>query len=73
MGSVEKAKLIKDDIFNLINDNCDILDPINYSIIPNQLGKFRRLDQLYKDNDTFEELGNKYRFGICWNKKNING
>ena len=58
LGSVEKAKSIKDDIFNLINDNCDILDPINYSIIPNQLGKFRRLDQLYKDNDTFEELIN---------------
>ena len=57
-SNVSNTKDFTDDIFKLINDNYDLLDPFNYSIIPNQLGKFKKMEELYRDIDTFEELKN---------------
>ena len=57
-SSVEKTKEFTDDIFNLINENSDLLDPSKYSIIPNQNGKLKKIDELYLDNGIYEELKN---------------
>ena len=46
------------DIFELINNNQDILDPYNYAIIPNQLGDLKKLTDLKTDDNIFEELKN---------------
>ena len=44
------------DLFKFINDNYDILDPENYSIIPNQSGSLSKITELYKDNRLIPEL-----------------
>ena len=54
--TVEGTKKYTDDIFRLINENYEILKPNEYSIFPNQLGELKKLEDLYRDNGTFEEL-----------------
>ena len=55
-GSIKDSKIFTDNIFDLINENSEFLNPNEYKIIPNQLGIFNRLDDLYRDEYTFEEL-----------------
>ena len=55
-SDVEETKKYTDDFFKLINEYSDLLDPHEYKIIPNQLGELKKLDDLYKDNNIFEEL-----------------
>ena len=54
--TVEGTKIYTDDIFKLINDNYEFLEPNKYDILPNQLGELKKLDCLYRDNDIYEEL-----------------
>ena len=56
LGNITEASKIIDNIFNLINENNDILDPENYPIIPNQLGEFKKLNELKKGNELIQEL-----------------
>ena len=55
-SNVEETKKYTDDFFKLINEYSDLLDPHEYKIIPNQMGELKKLDDLYKDNNIFEEL-----------------
>ena len=55
-GYIDEAKRYINDIYKLINENSDILDPINYSIIPNQLGIFTKITELKKGNKLIPEL-----------------
>ena len=57
-SNIEEAKIYTDDIFKLINENFDIFNPNEYKIIPNQLGEFKKLNDLEKDNNILEELKN---------------
>ena len=57
-NNVKNAEKYTNDIFKLINENSDIFEPNEYKIIPNQLGELKKIDELYKDNDIFEELKN---------------
>ena len=68
---VSNTKDFTDDIFKLINENCDLLDPYKYSIIPNQLGEFKKLNNLYRDMGTFEELKNILYESNCSNEKEV--
>ena len=54
--TVKNTKRFTDDIFQLINENTDILNPVKYSIMPNQLGELKKLENLYRDDNIFEEL-----------------
>ena len=54
--TVEGTKKYTDDIFKLINDNYEFLEPNKYDILPNQLGELKKLDYLYRDNGIYEEL-----------------
>ena len=55
-SDITKTKNYIKDIFKFINENYDILNPNKYKILPNQLGKLKRLDELQKDNNILEEL-----------------
>ena len=56
-GCIESLKMkYPGNIYELIEDNKDILFPDKYAIIPNQLGIFCKLVELYKDKDVCEEL-----------------
>ena len=57
-SNIEEIKIYTDDIFNLINENPDILKPDKYKIIPNQKGELKKLYDLKKDNNIFEQLKN---------------
>ena len=59
--SVQKAQKYIDNIYIFINDNSDILDPNEYAIIPNQLGIFKKISDLYNDIDLVEELIDIYQ------------
>ena len=54
--TISKTKKFIDNIFDFINENKDILDPNNYDILPNQLGYLKKINELKKDNNIFEEL-----------------
>ena len=60
-GSVQEAQKYINNIYILINDNSDILDPKNYAIIPNQLGIFKKISDLYFGIDLIEELIDIYQ------------
>ena len=55
-GNIKKLEKSIDNIFDLINENSEFLKPEDYRIIPNQLGEFKKLDELYRDDNIFEEL-----------------
>ena len=60
-GSVQETQKYINNIYILINDNSDILDPKNYAIIPNQLGIFKKISDLYIGIDLVEELIDIYQ------------
>ena len=55
-GTVDEANKNINDIYKVINENFDILDPDEYSIIPNQLGIFKKISELRKGKDLIPEL-----------------
>ena len=60
-GSVQEAQKYINNIYLLINDNSDILNPKNYAIIPNQLGIFKKISDLSFGIDLIEELIDIYQ------------
>jgi len=60
-GSVQEAQKYISNIYILINDNYDILDPEKYAIIPDQLGIFKKNSNLKVGIDLTEELIDIYQ------------
>ena len=54
--NVQGTKKYISDIFQFINENAEFLNPNKYNILPNQNGELKKLWELKKDQQIFEEL-----------------